>query len=727
MKLIFFLLLYASCFSSCTSRLSPKDTEIKALSDSLKVRCNDRIMQTDSLRIEAENFMAHTPPGTPEYFLARQFYINSYFNEKNFPRVLEMLDEAEQMPGYKDLPATQANYLYTRSRCYQFMQQYDKAIAISRQIMDLVPTPGDPLAHEGIRTRAVGAMNNVNNIFYFTNRTDQGAEWFHRLRTNPPALLDECCRRDMMIFEGYLRGLAGQKERAEAVMASAHALPVYRKTAENTFRDCSFAASVYYALPHRKDDMERLLKHAISEGRKDRYIPGINWAMSLLGNIYSRQNRFQEAVQLQYQGLEIGLRLQDSVFCARCYHELSNLYYKWGMYPQAQYYIDKVFAWQENTNTNLKDKGAYHLTKWSIVQKLPGYRREERLKLLATADSCFLLSEIKQTAQTHFYKAIDRIMILPYESAKGLEDIKRYYGSNAPTTSDYNVEALRAIALFRLGRDAEARKTILAIKKYNSTDSYHFLDTLMSHYIHWKDNTVIAHLTRLREPLLQVYLEQKTREAVVEADIRYQTEQKEKENRLLSAEVELKSSRLQTFIFTGLFLLAIGVGIGGWLWMRLRLKEREKLFSQQQLHEQSQRLQQLITSRQELNNRNEELLRQLVDIQATHDKTCDLEHVMESLQPCPLTNREEEQFRTAFASLYPTVLHSLRSICPRITRTEELFCMLIVLKQNNEEISRTLGITRSSVLKNRYRLRTKLGLPEGCDLDSEVRALLLPK
>mgnify|MGYP000820522310 FL=1 len=100
---------------------------------------------------------------------------------------------------------------------------------------------------------------------------------------------------------------------------------------------------------------------------------------------------------------------------------------------------------------------------------------------------------------------------------------------------------------------------------------------------------------------------------------------------------------------------------------------------------------------------------------------------MESLQPCLLTNREEEQFRTAFASLYPTVLHSLRSICPRITRTEELFCMLIVLKQNNEEISRTLGITRSSVLKNRYRLRTKLGLPEGCDLDSEVRALLLPK
>lgn len=727
MKLIFFLLLYASCFSSCTSRLSPKDTEIKALSDSLKVRCNDRIMQTDSLRIEAENFMAHTQPGTPEYFLARQFYINSYFNEKNFPRVLEMLDETEQMPGYKDLPATQANYLYTRSRCYQFTQQYDQAIAISRRIMDLVPAPGDTLAHEGIRTRAVGAMNNVNNIFYFTNRTAQGAEWFRQLRANPPALLDECCHRDMMIFEGYLRGLAGQEKLAEAVMDSAHALPIYRKTPENTFRDCAFAASVYYKLPHRKDDMERLLKYAIAEGRKDRYIPGTNWAMNLLGNIYSQQNRFQEAVQLQYQGLEIGLQLQDSIFCARCYHELSKLYYKWGMYPQAQYYIDKTFAWQGNADTDLESTGVYHLVKWSIAQKLPGYRREERLKLLATADSCFLLSGVNRKVKTSLFKAIDRIMTPPYETAKGLEDIKKYYEQNVSTTPDYDIEALRAIALFRLGRETESRKAVLAIKKYNDTDSYHFLDTLMNYYIYREDNATIAHLARLREPLLKAYQEQKTREAVVTADIRYQTKQKEKENRLLSAEIELKNSRLQTFIFTGLFLLAIGLSIGGWLWMRLRLKEREKLFSQQQLHAQSQRLQQLIVSRQELNNRNEELLRQLIDIQATHDKTCDLEHVMESLHPCLLTNEEEEQFRTAFASLYPTVLHNLRSICPRITRTEELFCMLIVLKQTNEEISRTLGITRSSVLKNRYRLRTKLDLAEGCDLDSEVRALLLPK
>ena len=65
-----------------------------------------------------------------------------------------------------------------------------------------------------------------------------------------------------------------------------------------------------------------------------------------------------------------------------------------------------------------------------------------------------------------------------------------------------------------------------------------------------------------------------------------------------------------------------------------------------------------------------------------------------------------------------------RSICSRATRTDELLCMLIILKQTNEEVARTLGISRASVLQNRYRLRNKLNLPEGSDLDTEIRRLL---
>lgn len=93
-----------------------------------------------------------------------------------------------------------------------------------------------------------------------------------------------------------------------------------------------------------------------------------------------------------------------------------------------------------------------------------------------------------------------------------------------------------------------------------------------------------------------------------------------------------------------------------------------------------------------------------------------------------LTTAEVEvNFRNYFTSLYPNALHRLRTISPRITRVDELLCMLILLKQNNEEIAHLLGVSRSTVLKNRYRLRCKLQLPGGVDLDTEVRSLLAPE
>ena len=76
-----------------------------------------------------------------------------------------------------------------------------------------------------------------------------------------------------------------------------------------------------------------------------------------------------------------------------------------------------------------------------------------------------------------------------------------------------------------------------------------------------------------------------------------------------------------------------------------------------------------------------------------------------------LTTAEVEvNFRNYFTSLYPNALHRLRTISPRITRVDELLCMLILLKQNNEEIAHLLGVSRSTVLKNRYRLRCKTAI-----------------
>ncbi|MDL2281996.1 hypothetical protein LJC44_02625 [Parabacteroides sp. OttesenSCG-928-G06] len=153
----------------------------------------------------------------------------------------------------------------------------------------------------------------------------------------------------------------------------------------------------------------------------------------------------------------------------------------------------------------------------------------------------------------------------------------------------------------------------------------------------------------------------------------------------------------------------------------LDMKEKER--AQQRINEQEVLMHKLITSRQELHNRNEELRRQLKEIQIQYEKVPDLHKVMEMLHPSLLTIEEEEQFRMGFISIYPTFLHLLRKELPFITKGEELFCMLVALNQTNEEIARTLGISRPSVIKIRYRLRQKISNPEINNLDEWVKQL----
>lgn len=175
--------------------------------------------------------------------------------------------------------------------------------------------------------------------------------------------------------------------------------------------------------------------------------------------------------------------------------------------------------------------------------------------------------------------------------------------------------------------------------------------------------------------------------------------------------------------FILLFFLCNAVSRRRYYKLRHELDMKEKELAHQRIHDQEELMNKLIASRQELHNRNEELRRQLKEIQHQPEKVTDLKKVMEMLHPSLLTTQEEEQFRLGFNSLYPTFLHRLREILPTITKGEELFCMLVSLNQTNEEIARTLGISRPSVIKIRYRLRQKIDDPLIENLDEWIRQL----
>ncbi|MDF9831135.1 DNA-binding CsgD family transcriptional regulator [Parabacteroides sp. PF5-6] len=174
-----------------------------------------------------------------------------------------------------------------------------------------------------------------------------------------------------------------------------------------------------------------------------------------------------------------------------------------------------------------------------------------------------------------------------------------------------------------------------------------------------------------------------------------------------------------------LLVIALCNIVSRYRYYRLRCEKdmQEKELIRLKLQKQEELLRNLIASRKELSQRNEELRRQLKEIQDRPEKVTDLGKVMEMLHPRLLTHDEEDQFRQSFSALHPMFLHRLRQECPSITKGEELFCMLLVLNQTNEEIAYTLGINRPSVIKTRYRLRRKIDCPSEKTIETWVRAL----
>lgn len=183
------------------------------------------------------------------------------------------------------------------------------------------------------------------------------------------------------------------------------------------------------------------------------------------------------------------------------------------------------------------------------------------------------------------------------------------------------------------------------------------------------------------------------------ANVRYDTGRKEQENRALAAELKLRKHTLTYSWAVGGLIIALLLLLTSYIWQRNRYFRRAN-----RLH--NERISQLLSQHKELNRRNESLNVQLEQI--SHIDVIDA--VRRELNPTLLSGEDEMRFRQSFAALYPYYLPTLRSRCPELTKSDELFCMLIMLNQSTDEVALALGISRASVNSGRSRIRKKLGL-----------------
>ncbi|MEM1000171.1 MAG: tetratricopeptide repeat protein [Bacteroidota bacterium] len=85
-----------------------------------------------------------------------------------------------------------------------------------------------------------------------------------------------------------------------------------------------------------------------------------------------------------------------------------------------------------------------------------------------------------------------------------------------------------------------------------------------------------------------------------------------------------------------------------------------------------------------------------------------------------LTNEDWQEFKRHFDQVHQGLLHRLQERYPDLTRGENRLFILLKLKLSSKEISNILGVSPDTVKKSRYRLRKKLALEAGFNLDEFV-------
>lgn len=187
-------------------------------------------------------------------------------------------------------------------------------------------------------------------------------------------------------------------------------------------------------------------------------------------------------------------------------------------------------------------------------------------------------------------------------------------------------------------------------------------------------------------------------------------------SRLHREEKELLAMKLRTThdrIAYGVIILIILVGAGALVWQQ---RSRRQKAERNHLIEQVNTLSEV---RRELNDT---VARLQEEIAQSGQNEID-QVILEKLTASLLEKEAEINFRKSFSQAYPQFVKTLSEKYPALTPGNQLICMLIFLNQTTDEISLTLGISRDSVIKARYRIRQRMALTNDIDLDKLIRSL----
>jgi len=599
----------------------------------------------------------------------------------------------------------------------------------------------DQLNHFEARRLASQAVRQLMFAFNSSKEYESGIIHLDSLLSLPKVLVSEECRRELLVSKAQMLQGLGKHADACLMLDSAMLLPSNDDLQSELFVTIT-AGVTYRWVDSTATKAEPALERAAEAMRHAGYDGTMLYpqAMANLAAIYMQKAQYKKSIDLCHEVIDI---------CDRNYYirgaiiattNLSAMYDLLGSQEEAVRYNTLGLRYLQRDSTAYGLAGDLYLKRAVLLRD--SCSRDSVQRIFAVADYNYgkarnLRGQLRVELErmNTWMNVPDSLPVILATYRKRYDEVPGYmqlfwhenYGK-ALMMSNRKKEAIpvfeKGLAIARKEEDKHREQDISRqlLECYLLEGKVAEAQELFPHYE--AVNEAVAADTKIRELAL--------------ANIHYETEKKEQRNVLLAAELALSKNANRFNIFCAIAVILLLLMFTGWLLARqraLRLKNeiagkeseiaaKEAAISRERLSEKEKQLRRLITNRKELSDRNEELLRQLAKIQQESNNGCRLDTVMQSLLPSLLTPVEEELFRRQFAELYPSAVTRLREQLPTVSRQEELYAMLTLLNLNNKEIAQTLGINKDSVTKMRYRLRVKLSLPQGEDVDEYLKRIM---
>ena len=602
--------------------------------------------------------------------------------------------------------------LFNQARVLQRDGKFDEAIETFKTYL-LQPVDEDDFSNEQM-VMYTEALVQLMNTFQSKGEPEACISTLKELYSASP-ILQEQCLRDYYSILGYALSRTERMKEAEETMMKAFTIPLFYATPERYFRDYAYAAAVFYSNPDYQNEVIGWCQEALQQAQLCENTSGKQWVMTMLGSLYKRNGRIDEALELFLQSKEEAKKKNDDLGVLNSLHTLVDLFLYWDVPEYASLYATEAVQVEKNmTAKNPMVSAQTYINKgWALhrlgeIDSVPFYAEKAR-QLCQSLPYNSGMVDVELLSGTFLAeKGGDSLRL-------GIQELQHVAGQG---TAVNRAKAYHRLAQVYLKNEENNLAEVMLDSMYvlqaqNGSPMYIHIDykPILNHYLKNKNQQKVDQYVRLMLQEQQEFKEKRLNYNLIKAVVDLQTEQHRQELKII--QLGQANQRLWFSIYAVLSVIAIFIVVSLLFYQKKQHKVQMKLADD--------KFDLLVQKLNQSNSEKEMITQEICELLNDKDKRQELE----TLTPSMLQKSGESKFRQCFELLYPLFLPRLREQIPSITRREELLSMLIVLKQDNKEIAELLAIAPRSVLMLRHRFRQKIGMTTDNSLENFIEEMLM--